>query len=32
MLKAIPWQDVDSTLRKMKDAGIEFPVGYNFKV
>lgn len=32
MLKDLPWQEVDSVLRKMKDAGVKFPVGYNFKV
>ena len=32
MLKDLPWQEVDSVLRKMKDTGVKFPVGYNFKV
>ena len=32
MLKDLPWQEVDSALRKMKDDGVEFPKGYNFNV
>ena len=32
MLKDLPWQEVDSVLRKMKDAGVKFPIGYSFKV
>jgi len=31
-LKETPWQEVNTILKKMKDDGVEFPIGYNFKV
>lgn len=31
-LKETPWQEVNLNLKRMKDAGVEFPAGYNFKV
>lgn len=31
-LKETPWQEVDKMLKQMKEEGVEFPKGVNFKV